>query len=100
MVSGIGNLSSLGMLLKWFRSRDEGHPLGVQPDIPSDDVTRAEFSELCKRLRTAYAEQHYQRRWLNASGVVIMKDVLTQPRFYDGCQRYLHLWVHCATKTI
>ena len=22
------------------------------------------------------------------------------PRFYDGCQRYLHLWLNCALKTL
>ena len=29
-----------------------------------------------------------------------MKDVFTKTRFYEGCQAYLHLWLHCALKTM
>ena len=29
-----------------------------------------------------------------------MHDVFTKPRFYEGCQGYLHLWLNCAMKTM
>ena len=59
-----------------------------------------QFKLLCERLRAANGERPYIERWRNVSGVVIMKDVFTEPRFYQGCEGYLHLFAHCALKTM
>ena len=97
---GLGNRSPLGMLLEWLASRDDGRTGGVAEDVPAFDAVSAQFKELCKRLREANRERPYSERWRNASGVVIMKDVFTERRFFEGCEDYLHLFAHCALKTM
>ena len=95
-----GNLSALGSLRKWMASRDVGRLAGVRPDVPSLAVLTSEFTLLSERLRDAHGEHPFSARWAGASGTVIMKDVFTMPRFYEGCQRYLHLFAHCALKSM
>ena len=88
----------LGTLVHWFEQRDakEAQP---DDDIPTLAVAGAQFRELCKRLRAAALLPAF-RHWAGASGVVIMKDVITMPRFSAGCEAYLHLWVNIALKTM
>ena len=95
-----GNLSALGSLRRWFASRDAGRLGGMRPDIPSLDALTTEFSLLSLRLRDANGERPFSTRWSGASGTIIMKDVFMLPRFYDGCQGYLHLFAHCALKSM
>ena len=59
----------------------------------------SQFLELCRRLQAAQQELLF-RKWKDASGTVIKVDVFTNPRFYVGCEDYLYLWQHCATKTM
>ena len=60
----------------------------------------AQFKLLCGRLREAAGEVTFRSWRGGASGTVIMKSVFTLPRFYLGCEGYLHLWLHCALKTM
>ena len=68
------------------------------PLLPDVEVVQSQFQTLCQRLRIAALERMFRVRWTDASGTVIMKDVFTIKRFYDGCDAYLTLYQHCATK--
>ena len=98
VTSSAGGRHALGTLVHWFEQRDakEAQP---DDDIPTLAVAGAQFRELCKRLRAAALLPAF-RHWAGASGVVIMKDVITMPRFSAGCEAYLHLWVNIALKTM
>ena len=98
-VASIGNKAPLEMLLSWMASRDISLEAAAE-DIPSWPVLRAEYMLLCERLRAAFTEDVFRRRWLGASGTVIMADVFTKPRFYMGCHRFLHLFAQCVMKTM
>ena len=67
--------------------------------MPPFEEVWAQFCELAKRLQAAGGEASY-RTWKGASGVVIMKNVFTEPRFYVGCEDYLYLWLHMACKSM
>ena len=66
---------------------------------PFEDVW-TQFLELATRLRAAASEAAYSSKWKGASGIVIMKNVFTEPRFYLACEDYLYLWLHMATKSM
>ena len=94
----------LERLYDWLQTRFDGS--GVQPDdatpiedMPPFDDVWAQFCELAKRLQAASGEASY-RTWKGASGVVIMKNVFTEQRFYVGCEDYLYLWLHMACKSM
>ena len=95
---GVGNRSPLASLQRWMASRDAKEP-SIDEDVPSLSDVETQFRLLCERLRKANDEAAF-RRWKGASGVIIMKDVFSMPRFYEGCKGYLHLWLHCALKTM
>jgi hypothetical protein len=59
-----------------------------------------QYQLLCKRLLEARQEPLFARVWANASGVVIMKVIFTEPRFYKGCEDFLYLFQHMATKVM
>jgi hypothetical protein len=72
---------------------------GVEP-MPGTPVVWEQLCELSSRLRAASAERAY-RHWKDASSsTVIMKSVFTEARFYHGCEDYLYLWLHMATKSM
>ena len=50
----------------------------------------AQFKLLCGRLREAAGEVTFRSWRGGASGTVIMKSIFTLPRFYLGCEGYLH----------
>ena len=53
-----------------------------------------------KALSQAYNEEHsqFKPRWENESGTAIMKDMLTNERFYAGNQDWMFLFCLCALK--
>ena len=72
---------------------------------PVEEVFK-QFLLLGSKLRTAARDVATAaspgRRWKGASGTVIMKDLWADPelkKLTAGCEAYLYLWVHCATKT-
>lgn len=100
-IASIGNVSPLEMLGSWMGQRDVLAGLAAPADdIPSYATLNAEFTLLCERLRGASSESPFRESWSGASGTVIMRSVFTMPRFYSGCHGYLHLFAHCALKTM
>ena len=72
---------------------------------PVEEVFK-QFLLLGSKLRTAARDVATAaspgRRLKGASGTVIMKDLWADPelkKLTAGCEAYLYLWVHCATKT-
>ena len=98
-VIAIGNMAPLEMVTRWLASRDAALAAPSE-DIPTYSIVKAEYQVLCQRLLVANGERPFSERWRGASGTVIMHDVLTDPRFYTGCHRVLHLFAHCAMKTM
>jgi hypothetical protein len=67
--------------------------------LPADDVLVREFRALCTALQTAAGQPLYRDRWRCAkSSTVLMRDVFSQPKFYECCPGYLYLFQHCALK--
>ena len=97
---------ALLLLLEWMNSRfDDALPeedSSSCPDpMPSISELWAQLSRLEVRLQTAATAPYlqYRKLWGGASGTVIMHSVGTEPRFYEGCGDFWHLFKHMACKT-
>jgi hypothetical protein len=70
-------------------------------ELPSDEVLVREFEALGRALQAASAQSLYGDRWRGASSsTVLMRDVFSQPKFYECCPCYLYLLQHCALKGV
>ena len=95
---------ALLLLLEWMNSRfiDSDEPSASCPDpLPVIGELWKQRCMLESRLQTAATSQfqHYKKLWEDASGTVIMRSVGTEPRFYEGCGDFWHLFKHMACKT-
>ena len=67
--------------------------------LPADDVLVSEFHALCAALQVTARQPLYYERWRDAkSSTVLMRDVFSQPKFYECCPGFLYLFQHCALK--
>ena len=67
--------------------------------LPADDVLLREFHTLCAAIQASALQPLYSERWRSAkSSTVLMRDVFSQPKFYERCPAYLYLFQHCALK--
>jgi hypothetical protein len=98
----------LGQLCVWLDSGFFVKPLTHTLDaamlrenaMPPSATVWDQFELLHGKLQAASSEPEFKRRWEGASGTVIMKDVFTRPRFYNGVDAYLYVFQQCATKTM
>ena len=69
--------------------------------LPADEVLVRECEALSSALRAVSGQQLYRDRWSCASSsTVLMRDVFSQPKFYECCPGYLYLFQHCALKGV
>lgn len=59
----------------------------------------AQRCRLRERLQAAALTSKNKEAWRDASGTIIMQHVFTQEMLYNGCEDFLYLFQHCATKT-
>ena len=97
------SFDALLLLLEWMNSRfDEIDSEAPCPDpMPSIGELWRQRCLLEVRLQTAATSPYlpYSKLWEGASGTVIMHSVGTEPRFYEGCGDFWHLFKHMASKT-
>ena len=88
-----------------MRSRfDVGAGVGAAQhldDMPAGPEIERQFQLLCSRLSSARALPQFSH-WQGASGTVIMADVFTMSRFYEGVPDHtcISSLTACATKTM
>ena len=67
--------------------------------LPADDVLLGEFQALSAAMQASALQPLYRERWQCAkSSTELMRDVFSQPKFYERCPGYLYLFQHCALK--
>jgi len=70
-------------------------------ELPSADVLVSELESLGCALQVASAQLLYHDRWSAASSsTVLMRDVFSQPKFYEYCSGYVCLLQDCALKGV
>lgn len=85
-------------LVEWLASRFNG--AASTDNMPDHNEVFKQFLTLTGRLREAFASLPFSAQWDGVSGTVIMKSVFTMERFYKGCEDYLYLFAHCASKSM
>ena len=94
---------SLQVLYDWMQERSAGYD-GTDSgtsldDLPSFEEVRRQQLLLADRLRSERDRPTFSQ-WKGASGIIIMESVFTWPRFYAGCEAFVYLFEHMATKSM
>ena len=90
------------LLLQWMNSRFDDAPEPAMPGLDPMPIISELWRQRCKlerRLQMFANSAPYQKLWEGQSGTAIMRTIFTEPRFYEGCGDFLHLFKHMAAKT-